>query len=122
MAYMHIILGETRKQDYIFTKKYGKVRYHEDSTVHKLKDIGNCMIITACDKEITFEKEFLVGTGLSATDFEMHYVYHAEYLYIPKDGQAFANAIPRIMDNTRVSSWCINVMFHINENLYMSTD
>ena len=118
MAYEQVILGESVDKDYVFENLYESVQYHEDGKYHKLEN--NCMIVTACDKAETFEKEFLEGTGLVTDDFEMHYIYHAEYIYIPKDQDAFESALSRILENTRRSTWCPSVIFHIKA-LYRSS-
>ena len=114
MPYKQVILGEFPEQDYVFEKNYDTVKFHEDSTRHKLANIGQCMIIRACGNSYTFETEFLPSTGFSANDFEMHYIYNAEYIYIPKDQEAFAKALDQVFENTRRSSWCVNALFHIS--------
>jgi hypothetical protein len=113
MPYKQLILGETPEQDYVFEKNYDTVQFHEDGTVHKLSNIGQCMIVAACGNSYTFEAEFLHGTGLSVYDFEMHYIYNSQYMYIPKDKESFKNALQQLLNNTRRSGWCLNAMFHI---------
>ena len=115
MSYRLMLLGGSQQSDVLYRDNYSPVTYKEGTTV-RLDSLGQCMIVRACSDPAVFEKEFLQGTGLSSSDFDMHYIYSTEYLYVPKDQEAFDGALPLVVQNARASKWCINALFHIRTN------
>lgn len=113
MSYRLVLLGSSHENDIAYSDNMSPVTFQEDGGRRWLPDIGQCMVVRACSDPATFEREFLGGTGLSAADFAVNYIYSAEYLYAPMDPSAFADALSRIKDNARKSDWCINALFHI---------